>query len=162
LGLERKSIRDADLARLNGLAHFSILYLNITSVSDAGIANLGDLPKLQKVYLRGTQITDVGVERLTRYEGMRVFHAGETRITDRGVAALVKWPQLEELRLDGDPPQPPGITDAAIDTLVQLKNLRAVYLERTRITREGIQRLHAALPECRIESSHGRFGPEEK
>ena len=49
------------------------------------------------------------------------------------------------MNLDGT-----AITDAAVDSLVQIKSLRELSLEQTQITAAGYARLQEALPECDI------------
>jgi hypothetical protein len=42
------------------------------------------------------------------------------------------------------------LTDASVPRLAQLKQLKSLYLHRTRLTVEGVRRLQKALPKCRI------------
>ena len=45
----------------------------------------------------------------------------------------------------------PAYTDAAIEHLRELKSLKLLVLQRTKISDQGRVRLQRALPHCRIE-----------
>ncbi len=45
----------------------------------------------------------------------------------------------------------PAYTDAAVEHLSQLTDLRELSLTGTQISAPGLARLHSALPACRIE-----------
>ena len=149
--LSKKQVRDADLARFDGLKYLTGLMLQGTAIGDRGIANLGELPQLEGVYIADTNVSDAGLRDLARrFPKIQVLYAGGTKITDAGVPALLAWKNLQYLRLGHT-----AITDKSIDTLAKLKYLRAVWLERTSITPAGIDRLHAARPHCAIVSDFG-------
>ena len=153
LDVSGQPIADSDLARFDGLNEFSTLILGGTPISDQGVALLGDLPNLMGVYLGGSNLTDAGLMHLAeRYPNIRAFHAGGTNITDAGIPALLLWDDLLELRMEN-----PAVTDAAIDTLVQIPYLRAVYLKGSGVTEQGVNRLHAAKPWCEIHSDFASF-----
>lgn len=145
---------DADLARLNGLQHFTTLLLNKT-IGHEGVLSLGSLPALRAVYFNGSTINDASLKELVRrYPHIRVFHAGSTKITDVGIESLRAWPDLVDLNLFELP-----LTDRSLDTLVGLRGLQTVALGMTRVTREGIERLRKALPNCTVHSHYGKFIP---
>lgn len=60
-----------------------------------------------------------------------------------------------ELNLDGT-----QVTDAGLVHLHGMKELGAVRLQRTKVTRDGARALAAALPRCRVEYSGGFFPPK--
>ncbi len=49
----------------------------------------------------------------------------------------------------------PAYTDAAVEHISQLKDLKRLKLTATQISDQGLARLEKSLPECRIE----RTGP---
>ena len=59
----------------------------------------------------------------------------------------------EDLKVLGLAENP--VTDAAIDDLSQLEGLRALDLQGTLVTRQGVKRLRAALPGCAIINRSG-------
>jgi hypothetical protein len=58
-------------------------------------------------------------------------------------------------------PSETQITDQALSYLAELKSLEAVHLNQTKVTAEGVKKLHAALPQCRIHSDFGVLGPQD-
>lgn len=44
-----------------------------------------------------------------------------------------------------------AITDAGLESLWQLKQLHRVYLDGTKVTADGVERLQKELPACQIE-----------
>ena len=63
-----------------------------------------------------------------------------------GLRALAGLERLRELRLA----LAKNIDDSAVPILVEMKALRVVMLEGTRISAEGIARLRAARPELQL------------
>ena len=58
-----------------------------------------------------------------------------------------KLTKLTELYLTGNP-----ITDADLEHLKSLKSLRTLDMSRTKVTKEGVEALKQALPNCAIVS----------
>jgi hypothetical protein len=73
------------------------------------------------------------------------LHLGETRVTDAGLTHLLGLTVLQKLWLDGT-----TVSDDALATLVQLQSLRELHISETKITADGVTRLSAMLPRCRI------------
>lgn len=65
----------------------------------------------------------------------------DTKATDASLDCLAKMPELRDLRLDGT-----SITDAGLERLTGAKRLGLLYLARTRITDDGLDTL-AGLPQ---------------
>jgi hypothetical protein len=70
-------------------------------------------------------------------------------ITDAGLAYVGQMKGLKELTLSGLP----RITDAGIDHLRGLSDLEYLVIHGVSITPDGLQRLYAALPDCRMITS---------
>ncbi len=71
-------------------------------------------------------------------------------INDADVAALVStWPDLEHLTL-GERNNPAPITDAALDELVKLKNLKELKLTEASVSAAAMAKLQKALPGCKV------------
>jgi hypothetical protein len=64
---------------------------------------------------------------------------------DESIKRLKDMNALEELSLDSS-----KVTDASIDTLGGLKNLRTLHLGRTGITEAGREKLRSLLPKTTI------------
>ncbi len=158
LDLNRASITDADLSRVRNLKALTTLIVSGTPISDEGLAALGDLPALEQVYLSSTKVSDSGLtELIRRYPQIIRLHIASTQVTDAGIESLRSLPNLLSLSCFQLP-----LTDHSIDTLRQLTKLQTAGLTGTKISRQGIDRLRAALPTCKIESDYGTFEPVTK
>jgi hypothetical protein len=98
------------------------VYMSRKQTSDSDLELIGRLVQLKWLGIGGINISDVGLENLQRLKQLQAIGIyGTTHITDTG---------LESFRL--------------------LTKLQKVYLERTQVTPEGIQKLQRALPNCKI------------
>ena len=85
-------------------------------------------------------------------------------LTDREAAELTKLAGLK--RLTNLDLHNSTFGDEAVEGLIQLWQLKTINLLQSqtgrnspRFTAQGIQRLHAGLPNCTITSDFGTFGP---
>ncbi len=79
----------------------------------------------------------------------------DTNITNVGLAQLRTMTQLKRLYLAGT-----YVNDEGLDHLFGLKQLVDLDLGGPHVTPNGVARLQAALPGCRIQADY--YGPEEK
>lgn len=113
--------------------------------------------RIKELNLSRAGIDDAALGFLVGFENLTLLRLDNNRITDVGVAALGGITSLEYLNLYGNP----GITDASVDSLVALANLRALYVWGTSISAEGLAKLHDARPELRVETGAEPAGPAE-
>jgi len=126
-GLRQVSLRDMPilgegLVHLRGKSKLAVLRLNETDVGDAGLENLKDLASLVRLELRRTQTGDAGLKSLVALVRLETL---DWRIPALPMQDLRSWPdskKLQRLNLDNNP----GITDAAIDRLAKLANLKSL------------------------------------
>ncbi|HJZ92631.1 MAG TPA: protein kinase [Gemmataceae bacterium] len=143
----------AALAHFPGLKHMDLG--DGHNVTDAGIKLLSGLPHLEKVIVHNSRLTDDGLKALTGLNQLRGLGADGTALTDAGLVHLKAFPALESLGAGVS-----GVTDTGLKTLAELQTLKWLNLRGATVTADGIQALHRALPECRIESDHGTFEPQ--
>jgi hypothetical protein len=67
---------------------------------------------------------------------------------------IAQMRNLTELRVSGSP-----ISDADLLVLVTLEHLTSLNVEQTQVTRAGVDALCKLLPNCRVKTSFGEFGP---
>ena len=77
-------------------------------------------------------------------QGLNLYESG---VTDGGLAELAPLKNLANLELANND----DISDEGIEYLKSFKSLKRLTLFGTRVTKNGIERLRAALPDCEIE-----------
>jgi len=75
-----------------------------------------------------------------------MLELGDTQVTDAGIAHLRELRELRALSLSGT-----QVTDGALAHVSALRSLEVLDLTGTQVTDEGVEGLHQALPNCRIE-----------
>ncbi len=141
-------ITDDDLIILQKFEFLDTLDLTGTPITDAGLKHLRGLNWLRYLHLAGTAVTDAGMEELKSQGHHRLewLCVDDTKVTDKGVKPLEAFERLVMLHLATQG----GITDACIDSLVKLPELREVKLEGTKVTEDGIARLKKANPQIEL------------
>ncbi len=124
-------------------------------ITDTNLEHLSNLPNLESLDLSGNrELTDAGLGHLTGLTNLEQLNLYRCeKITDAGLEHLGNLTSLEKLNLGTCL----RLTDAGLEYLRSLTNLEELYLTGTRVTTEGMERLHRALPKwpgyvCRFES----------
>jgi hypothetical protein len=147
----------AGLAHLRGrpLTH---LTLDDPRYDDRIVEHLAAIPTLDGIHLNRTRVTADGVGRLVAaVPRLKRLGLQEIDLTPGDLAALRGRP-LTDLYLDGCA----RIDDTALDHLAAIPTLAVVSLGKTKVTADGIERLKAALPNCRIDWDGGVILPKKK
>jgi Leucine-rich repeat (LRR) protein len=165
-------LTDAALVHLAEIKTLKSLCLHwVEAITDNGVANLTKLPSLKKLDIRHSKVTDKGVARLSQVKSLEYLvlpnkgisdvglrDLGELRMlkhldiarghyvdpnmdkgyyTDKGVAELAKCKPLEELTIGSI-----GITDAGLDHIAKLTNLKKLSLFGcSNVTNKGLAKL---------------------
>jgi hypothetical protein len=146
LNLSRCEIKDADLVYLRGLTWLEDLDLSCNRFTGVGLGHLGGMLLLKRLDLYGGDLTDEGLGHLPALPSLRELSlAIHFALTDGALVHLNKFPALEELSLGNTP-----VGDGGIDYLKRLKALRHLDISYTRFSRDGADRLRAALPRCNV------------
>ncbi len=77
------------------------------------------------------------------------------RLKTMNDAMLIQLQPLSNLRTLRIPSGRRDVTDAGLNHLAEMKHLQTLEIKTLQITREGINRLKAALPQCKIISNFG-------
>jgi hypothetical protein len=118
--------------------------LSSTWVRDADLAKLGGLAHLQLLHLSQTKITDIGLEHLAFLEDVRELNLEYAEaVTEDGVAHLKTWRHLERLNLRGT-----QVASRVFEHLAGLTALRSLDLGFSRVEDAGFEHL-ASLTELR-------------
>jgi Leucine-rich repeat (LRR) protein len=154
LDLSYTKVSDAGLVHLKGLNNLMQLGLHGTQVSDAGLVHLKGLTKLTWLGLIDTRLSDAGLEHLKGLTNLRVLGVFGPEVSDAGLIHLQGLTELRTLDLRST-----KVSNAGLKRLKTLTNLTFLDLKGTKVTAAGVAALRQALPQCRIESDYGTFGP---
>jgi hypothetical protein len=122
LGLGQTGITDAALTDLARMPNLLVLDLEDTTVTDAGLDELATMPSLHSLDLSRTGITTTGLQKLARSKSLARLTLMRTKVSDEGLEALGHLPTLQRINV--------------------------LYCDL--ITGEGVRRLKAALPDCKV------------
>ena len=171
LNLDGTGVTYEALAGLVALQDLETLGLLDVKAATGKAAGFGDwvskLPKLRKVHT--SAVTDADLKQFAGSKSLRVLECDAKSVTAVGVRALAKNPDLEELHLR-DAKLTGGykvltaftklrrlvllqadVTDADLDVLVGLSELRELSLRETKVTADGVARLKKSLPNLEVE-----------
>lgn len=174
LDLSDTGLTDVGLRALARLGKRNALFLENTRITSDGLAaylNAGGGAGYLSV--ARCDIGDELAETIGRSQQMVLF-LGDTRITGEGLRKLWQAGMFAELHLNGcrignadlealTEPRARGMTfttlnlagtevdDGAIPTLLQLRHLQRLLVDRDRFSLEGMERLEKSLPALRIE-----------
>jgi formylglycine-generating enzyme required for sulfatase activity/serine/threonine protein kinase/Leucine-rich repeat (LRR) protein len=155
--LSHTHVTDAGLAKLKNLRRLNHLNLIGTSVTDAGLAHLGALDDLGILDLDRTRVSGSGLESLKALARLRYLGLNYTGIKDADLVHLKTLLQLDRLGLRGT-----AVTDEGLASLRDMKYLAELDLTETKVTAAGVEKLHGALPDCRIAASVRVASPPAK
>jgi hypothetical protein len=138
-------IAPADRARLEGkgalllVREGKVRIFDCTNerVGDSDLALLKNEDSIVALGLSDSDVTDDGVLALRATTKLGAFRAGRTAITDVGVSHILKSnPEITCLWIDGT-----KVTDAVMDSVMALKDLRDFSVSRTRLSARALGRL---------------------
>ncbi|NQT01469.1 MAG: hypothetical protein HQ580_05575 [Planctomycetes bacterium] len=130
-----KNITDKGISHLTKLHSLKKLEIGSSQVTDKGLSYLAQVKKLERLDLpqRDQRITDIGLAHLGKLPNLKCLHVSRSHYvdpkmnkeyyTDKGLAELAKCRLLEELNIGSI-----GITDAGIDHIAKLTNLKRLSL----------------------------------
>ena len=118
--------------------------------------NENGMPQLRELTVANSQINDADLAAIVAWAPrLRFLDVSNTAISDRGVRAVVSLCYLESLNISGT-----RTSDAVLDDLSSMRQLRLLVCNDTGFTREGLLRLFEQIPElviCGVDlSSSGR------
>lgn len=124
------------------------LNLNRTKISGEGLRAIAGLTSLRKLELAGTNLHDDDLKTLKSLPSLSELNFGMSKLSDRGIEFLLPFTSLRALNLTDSP----LVTDGAVASLRQMKQLKLLGILQSGITQAGVTELEDALPECMIVS----------
>ena len=148
----------ANMPRLESLSLYSPMEQQLGGVFWSTISNLSKLKSISLYGFKGG-VTSAVFDRaqpLNQLESLIATHANADGLSIAN--AVSKFPRLKHLSLEyGD------IDDEGLSHFNALTQLTSLNLTGCRnLSAAAIQTLHKSLPNCRIQSDHGRFEPASK
>ena len=143
--LKDTKITDEGLFHLNELNSLISLNLSHTDIEGRGLLQLRDLSKLEWLLLGSTSINDAILMHIGEMKTLKGLYLNETQITDTGIGYLKNLDQLEQLVLAKT-----KITDEGLKHFIGLSELKHLNLDGTLVSKESVENLKKALPNCRI------------
>ena len=126
------NLRWLDLARLR--------------IDNADVMRLAPQPaSIEQLTLEACEIDSGLADWLKQATGLLELDLSFTKVGDSVVRSVASAHGLSVLWLTGS-----EVTDASIDTIIQMKALESVDLQRTAVTDSGLRRLKAARPQLQI------------
>ena len=140
------NVDDRLLVHLRSLPHIkNILLDGCEKVTDRGLGHFASLHHLEELHLANTSVTGDSFDSLRNLDGLKVLMLDSTPVTDDSLAKLAPLKNLEELWLADT-----AITDESIPHLIRLSGLKVLDLSVTKISREGVELVRKARPDCEI------------
>jgi len=124
---------------------------------DKALAPIGEFKNLKQLqfFLTG-ELNDAALAQVAQSKSLVTLRLiSAYKVTDDGMKHVAKMENLRVLSLNGTP-----IGDAGLEHLVGLKEVRELYLQNSKVTPEGVKKLAAALPKCRIAWEGGVIEPK--
>jgi Leucine-rich repeat (LRR) protein len=122
-------VTDEGVAAIKNWKKLRRLNLHGTKASDSALEHVAGIATLESLNVGSTLMTDVGLERLTMLPNLKELTMGGNELGDAGLQALRQMPGLTYLDLSGRQGTDKnvwtiGMTDAGLDAVLTLKNLR--------------------------------------
>jgi serine/threonine protein kinase len=155
LELVGSDLSDDGLRRLTSLSNLIWLNIDGSKVTKAGLSELAALRHLEILSLAETSIKDEDLAPVGKAESLvGLAIVGSPRLTSAGLKHLTGLRNLSTLDMRRTP-----IDDSAVSHVKQLRSLRFLSLQATKVTSTGVAELHKALPECIIFWDGGALFP---
>jgi hypothetical protein len=124
---------------LKGLGLTRLTLRDLPNVDDRAMEVFDDLPKLRRLYLH--ELASVGDSGLAHLAGLKSLELLDIwsvpQMTDATVDVIVTLPNLKELSLRAT-----GVTDAAVDKLLAMPSLQSLtFKENGSVTDDGLKKL---------------------
>ncbi len=145
LDIADTQISDAGFAEFGRLPKLNYLDVGGTSVREDGLVAIGQLQQLRHLDLARSKVTDAGLLHL-KGSRISILFLQSTNISDAALESIATISQLKLLNLDST-----EISDAGLFQLEPLQGLRDLKLRGAKASAAGVAKLQTALPNCKIE-----------
>lgn len=135
---KRSWVDDYQMEQILVFPRLELLTVEGPGISDALAARIGEQTSLESLALRNTLVGDQGVAQFKGLKSLRVIDLRVSPlVTDAAMETLLALPELRAVRLTGG-----NVTDAGIATLMDLPRLAELDVRNCRgVTKTGIEQL---------------------
>ncbi len=135
-------LTDVNIDSLSALTQLEVLNLGGAAVTDVGMKALAPLVNLHTLDLSRMDLTAQGLEVLTRLPKLRRLNLRQTvRVDDKAARFLLVMKSLERLDLSDT-----AVTDALLDSLQGMKQLKMLVVAGAKVTKERCERFRKSRP----------------
>ena len=145
LDLSAADVDDSGLPALAALTELRELKLNYARFGDKEFPALKTLTKLERLELVRTRAGKVSMTVIAEMRGLRTLNLDYTSVDDKSFVGLSGLRGMQQLSLDSA-----NVGDEAVPAILGMKGLRTLNLYHTQVTQAGVDRIKAALPECKV------------
>lgn len=153
LNLTHTNTGDKSLEYLKELPQLGML-LTGSGATELGLAHVKSYPALTTLVLPEVVLTGAGLEHISKIPKLVNLSLPSVKLTESTFARLGTFRNLVQLDL-----QSTNIADKHLEHLKVLKKLQILILNGTQVTSAGMESLHQAIPQCRIQSDKGNIEP---
>lgn len=147
LSLSWPHITKAGWSHLQGVVRLRELDITGATVADAELEQIAKLSHLKILRITASSVNDDGVKYLKGLEELEGLALITSDITDTGLKHLKEIKRLKSLSLAGN-----KVTDAGLKHLAEHAGLKWISLNETWISKEGVEALKQALPNCEVQN----------
>lgn len=143
------SLHNDDLVPLSAFTKLQRLQVESTEISSKALKVVAKLPNLVKLYIgENKRVDDEAMKSIAVLKNLEELRVSGTGITDRSCELIASLPKLRILGIDNN-----EITNKGLEYLCRMPSLKELTVRNcTMLTEEGVHKLRASLPECKIES----------
>ena len=145
LSQNRETWTDADLAPFERCAKLEYLGLADQPIDGSGLAHLRNCKNLRYLILWRINVGDAALVHLPALTSLEELNLGGTKVTDAGIANADLPQSLLRLELYNT-----AMGDAALEKIVQLPKLGVLGVEKTQVTRQGVERFKGNKSWCSV------------
>lgn len=140
-------IQDGKIFAGQQLPHSLAQLVPSSELTEIGFEHVLQLKQLRTLGLSGVGFSPRALEKLAALQQLEALDLSFTRTEDGTIGSLKNVTNLRHLDLAGCT----AVSDASVETLRILSQLRWLDLRRTRVSKNGAVTVRAALPNCRVQ-----------
>lgn len=146
LGMAGTLMKGDGLVYLSHLPELSDLQLSRTELNENKLAALENMKSLEDLAVSASSVSDKSCEHLAHIPNLRFVDLSRNlKVTNAGVAKLAALSKLQVLNIEGT-----SATEFCANSLAKMPKLMSVRFAAKDVSKEGLTRLHKALPRVAV------------